>query len=159
MQIRQTDLGGINRNRRQHCRRFLLFCRLRIRLWIRRIVSGLVSRLELLQETHVVLGEHAQVGHVIFQVGDAFDTQTKGVTRINGAVYAAGFKHIGVYHATTKDFNPTCMLAESTALAATDVARDVHFCAWFGEWEIAWAQADVGVGTEKFACKGEQHLF
>ena len=112
-----------------------------------------------MQETHVVLGEHTQVGHVIFQVGDAFDAQAKGVARINGAVYAAGFKHIGVYHATTKDFNPTRVLAETTALAAADVARDVHFGTWFGEGEIAWTQADVGVGAEKFASKGEQHLF
>ena len=116
----------------------------------------LVSRLELLQETNIVLGEHTQVGHVIFQVGDAFDAQTKGVTRINGAVYAAGFKHIGVYHATTKDFNPTRVFAKTTALATADVARDVHFCTWFGEGEIAWTQADFGVGTEKLASKGEQ---
>ena len=68
------------KNRRQNCQRFkILWCAFAL-IRAAHCKRRLVSRLELLQETNVVLGEHTQVGHVIFQVGDAFDAQTKGVT-------------------------------------------------------------------------------
>lgn len=40
----------------------------------------LVGRFKLFEETSVVLGEHAQVLHLIFQVSDAFHSQTEGVS-------------------------------------------------------------------------------
>ena len=74
--------------------------------------------LELVKETNIVLAEHAQILHHILQVGDALNAKTEGITAINGAVDAAGFKHGRIHHASTQDFDPTRVLAETTALAA-----------------------------------------
>ena len=50
------------------------------------------------------------------------------------------------------------MLAERTAFSATDVAADVHLCAWLGEGEITWAQTYLGVGTEHLLGEEQKHL-
>ena len=50
------------------------------------------------------------------------------------------------------------MLAEVATLTATDVAGDIHLCARFCEWEVARAQADLGICTEHLASEGEEHL-
>lgn len=55
--------------------------------------------LELVEEAHIVLAEHAQVFHHIFQVGNALDAQTEGVAAVHCAVDAAGLEHVGVDHA------------------------------------------------------------
>ena len=50
------------------------------------------------------------------------------------------------------------MLAEVASLATADVAGDIHLCARFCEWEVARAQADLGICTEHLASEGEEHL-
>ena len=50
------------------------------------------------------------------------------------------------------------MLAKVTALAATDVARDVHLSARLCEWEVARTQADLGISTKHLAGEGKEHL-
>ena len=50
------------------------------------------------------------------------------------------------------------MLAESAALAAADMARDVHLGTWLGKGEIAWTKAYLRVGTKHLAGKRQQHL-
>ena len=62
-------------------------------------VLGLVSVLKFTQESHVVLAEHAQVFHHIFEVGNAFNAHAKCVACVNLAVNAAKLKHVGVNHA------------------------------------------------------------
>ena len=81
---------------------------------------------ELTQEAGVVLGEHTKVGHTVFQVSDALHTHTEGIARVLSAVDAAGLEHIRVYHSAAQNLHPAGMLAEAAALAATDVAGDVH---------------------------------
>ena len=48
--------------------------------------------------------------------------ETEGITGIYLAVYAAKLQHVGVNHSAAQDFHPSCMLAESAALTAADVA-------------------------------------
>lgn len=117
-----------------------------------------VCRVELVQEAHIVLGEQTQVGHLVFQVGDALDAEAEGVTAVNLAVYAAKLKHVGVDHAAPEDFHPSRVFAETAAFASADVTRYVHFRARLGEWEVAWAQADFSVGAEQFACERQENL-
>ena len=108
----------------------------------------LISRFKLTQEAGIVLGEHAQVLDLILQVGDTFDAHAEGVARVLGAVDAVELEDVGVNHAAAQDFYPTGTLAERTALAAADVARDVHLGARLGEGEVGGTETDLGVGTE-----------
>ena len=85
-------------------------------------------------------------------------TKTEGVACVHLAVYAARLEHIGVNHSATENFNPTCMLTESTTLATTDVARDVHLGARLCEGEVARAQTNLCVRTKELACEGQEHL-
>lgn len=125
---------------------------------IRMIDVNLFCCNELVEESCVVLREHTEVGNTILQVGDALDTKTKGIACVNLAIDAASLKHIGVYHATAKDFHPTSVLAEATTLAATDMARDVHLGTWLCEREVAWTQTNLCVRTKQLASEGQEHL-
>ena len=117
-----------------------------------------MSRLEFFEEANIVLGEHSKVLDTVFQVGDAFDAHTECEARVNFAVDAASFEHIGVYHTAAQDFHPTGAFAECAALAAAEVARDVHFSRWLGEWEVRRAKTNLGFGTEHFLSEIEQYL-
>jgi hypothetical protein len=90
----------------------------------------------LFEESYVVFGEHSEVFDLVFEVGDAFDTHTECVTAIYFRVDATGFEYVRVGHTTTENFNPTSVFAEWATFATADVARDIHFGRWFGEWEV-----------------------
>ena len=81
-------------------------------------LSCLVRALELVQEACVILREHAQVFHLILQVGDTFYAHAEGVALVNGAVDAVGIQHSGVYHSTAKNLYPSRVFAERTALSS-----------------------------------------
>ena len=85
-----------------------------------------LSQFKLLQEAQIVLEEQPQVVDAVFQHGNALHTHAEGKACVFLWVDAAGNENIGVAHAATKDFNPTSMLADVAAFAATDVARDIH---------------------------------
>ena len=114
--------------------------------------------LELVKEADIVLAEHAQVLHHVFQVGDALYTQSEGITAIDLAVDAAGLKHGGIYHAATQDLDPAGVLAETAALATTQHAGDVHLGTGLGEGEVTGTQADLGLGAEQLLGKVQEHL-
>ena len=114
--------------------------------------------MELLKETHIVFGEHSEVLHLVFEVGDTLYAHTEGIACVDAAVNAVGLKHVGVHHSATEDFHPACLLAEGTTLAAADIAGDVHLGAGFGEGEVGGTQTNLGVGTKHLAGKGEEHL-
>ena len=107
-----------------------------------------VGGFELLEETGVVLGEETEVADAILQVGDALDTHTEGVARVDLRVNTAEFKHVGIDHATAEDLHPTGMLAEAATFTATDEAGYVHLCRRLCEGEVGGAQTDAGVWAE-----------
>lgn len=113
---------------------------------------------ELIEESYVVLGEQTEVFHLIFQVCDAFDTHTEGISLVNVRVDAVRFEDVGVNHSASEDLHPSGMLAESTAFAAADVAGNVHFCRRFGEGEVGRTEADLGVCAKHLAGEGEKYL-
>ena len=115
---------------------------------------ALLGSHKLVQEACVVLREHTEVSNAIFEVCDALDAKTECVAGVNLAVDAASLEHIGVYHATAKNLNPACVLAETAALAAADVARDVHLGTWLGEGEVARTQTYLCVWAEQLTCEG-----
>ena len=117
-----------------------------------------MSRLEFFEEANIVLGEHSKVLDTVFQVGDSFDAHTECEARVNFAVDAASFEHIGVYHTAAQDFHPTGAFAECASLAAAEVARDVHFSRWLSEWEIRRTKTNLCVWAEHFLCEVEKHL-
>lgn len=97
----------------------------------------LVGRNELVEEAYIVLREHTQVGYTILQVGDTLDAKTESVAGVHLAIDAASLEHVRVDHTATQNLYPASVLAETAALTATNVARDVHFCAWLCEGEVA----------------------
>ena len=105
----------------------------------------LVGRNELVEEAYVVLREHTQVGYTILQV-------------VHLAIDAASLEHVRVDHTATQNLYPTSVLAETAALTATNVARDVHLCAWLCEGEVARTQTNLCVRPEELACESEKHL-
>ena len=110
------------------------------------------------QESHIVLAEHAQILDHVLEVGDALNSHTKGVAGVHFAVDATQVEHVGVDHAAAQNLDPACVLAEATALAATQHARNIHLGAGLGEREIAWAKAYLCVGAKELLGKIEQHL-
>ena len=96
----------------------------------------LVGGFELFEETGVVFREEAEVVDAVLQVGDALNTHAESVAGINLGINAALVEYVGVDHATAKDLDPACVLAEATTLATADEARDVHLGAGLGEWEV-----------------------
>ena len=113
---------------------------------------------ELQQEPAVVFREQAQILHLILEVCDAFDTHAESESCIFLAVDAAGFKHVGVYHAAAEYLYPACTLAERTSLASAEIAGDIHLGRRLGEREIARTQTDFGIGTEHLAGKVKKRL-
>ena len=98
--------------------------------------SYLVCALKHFEEPDIIFAEQTQVLYLILEVCDALDSHAKCISRICLAVNATQFKHVGVYHSATKNFNPTGVLAERTSFSATDVATNVHFGTGLSEWEI-----------------------
>ena len=119
----------------------------------------MAARLELFQETGVVFREHAQILHLVFQIGDTFDTHAESISCIDAAVYAVGFEYGRVYHAASENFHPSGVLAEGTALSTADVATDVHFGRRFREGEIRRTETYFRVFAEHFLCEEQQDLF
>lgn len=117
-----------------------------------------VGGFELLKEADIVLGEHAEVLDLIFQVGYALHTHTEGETAVDLGVDAAGFEHIRVDHAAAEDFDPACVLAERAPLAAAEVAGDIHLCRRLGEGEVARTQTDFGLRAEHFLSEVKKGL-
>ncbi len=113
----------------------------------------------MLQKSYVVFGEHAQVFHAIFQVGDALHAHAECVTSVLFRIDAASLKHVGVDHAAAENFDPTRVFAEVATFAAAQVARNVHLGAWFGEWEVRWTQANLRLFAKHLFGKIEQCLF
>ena len=109
--------------------------------------------LELVKEAYIVLAEHAQVLHHVFQVGDALHAKAESIATVHRAIDAAGFKHGGIYHAAAQNLDPTRVLAETATLAATQHAGNVHLGTRLGEREVAGAQTNLGLGAEQFLGK------
>lgn len=93
----------------------------------------LVGSFEFLEEACVVFGEHAEVFHLIFQVGDSLHAHSEGISAVFLAVDAVILQYGRIYHAATEYFHPSRAFAEGASLAAADVAADVHFGRWFRE--------------------------
>ena len=116
-------------------------------------------RLEFVKEPHIVFGEHAQVLHSVFQVGDAFYSHAERIAGVFFAVDSACVEHIGVDHTASEYFHPSGVLAESASLSAADMAGYVHFGRRLGEWEVRRTEAYLRALSEHLACKVEQRLF
>ena len=105
---------------------------------VRRFMGPVVleCRVELVEETHVVLEIEAQVFHAVFEHRDAFNTHAEGEARVFFGVYAVCPQYVGVNHAAAHDFEPAGTLAHRAALAPAEVARYVDLGRRFGEGEI-----------------------
>src|SRR5260370_5818817 len=109
---------------------------------------------KLLQETHVVLEERAQVVDAVAEHGEAVDAHAEGVTGELLRVVAHAGEHVGVHHAGAQHFQPAGVLADLAAAPAAERMRDVHLGGRVGEGEVARAQARLDLGAE--AGRGER---
>ena len=54
-----------------------------------------MNMFKFLEESHVILAEHAQVFYHIFEVSNALNAHTKGIASVNLAVDTTKLKYIG----------------------------------------------------------------
>ena len=73
--------------------------------------------LELPQEAHVAFDQHAQVGHVVLQAGDALHPHAEREAGVLLRVDARHGQHVRIHHAAAEDLQPAGALAEAAALA------------------------------------------
>ena len=114
--------------------------------------------LELPQEAYVVLEVQPQVLDLPLEHGDALNAHSESESGVLLGVDAAGVEDVGIHHSGAHDLEPACALADVAALAAADVAADVHFGAGLGEGEVGWTHADLGIGTEHLAYEDQDAL-
>ena len=79
-----------------------------------------ICRLKLVQKSNIILKIESQIVYPVLKHGGAFYAHAKGKASIFFAVDAGGFQNIRVDHATSKDFEPSGVFTDITALAATD---------------------------------------
>ena len=111
--------------------------------------SFLHRGLEFAEEADVVLEVEAEVLDLPFEHGDALHAHSEGETGVLLGVDAAGFQDVGIHHTGTHDLQPTGALADVAALAAADVAADVHFGAGLGKGEVGGAHTDPNISRTK----------
>ena len=108
--------------------------------------------MELLQEAHVVFEEQAQVLHAIAKHGEAFNTETEGITGVFGGVDAGVFEHLRVNHAAAQYFQPL----DGTVFIAAPL--DIHLGGRLSEREVRGAETNLKIVTlEEDAQEVHQH--
>jgi hypothetical protein len=92
--------------------------------FIKQVMSKtfLISLFELLQETHVVFEEEAQVVYLVFQHGDAFYSHSESKSGVFTVVYITGLEHVRINHAATENFDPTGIFTDITSFTAANIA-------------------------------------
>src|SRR5579871_4859278 len=65
------------------------------------------------EPTHVGLEEGAQVGHAVFEHGDAIDAYAPGKALVLVGIEAAIFQHIRMHHAAAQNLHPIVAFAET----------------------------------------------
>src|SRR5882724_11332027 len=85
-----------------------------------------VERLEavMAKPAHVVLEQLAQIGHAVFQHGDAVDAHAPGKALIDVGINAAGAQHVLMHHAATENLHPVLAFAKAD-LALVAAALDI----------------------------------
>ncbi len=113
------------------------------------------TALELAQEAHIAFKQHAQVGHVVLQAGNALDAHAEGEAGVHLGVDARHAKDVRVHHAAAQDLDPTGALAHAALLAvvqmagaAAHAAAHVGFSGRLGEREVMCAEAGFALGAE-----------
>ena len=105
-------------------------------------------------------GEHvAQVGHAVFEHGEAIDAHAPGEALIFLRVDAASLQHVRMHHAAAEDFQPR-LAGPDLQLAFFPRTAHVHFGGRLGEREVV--RAELGrhaVGLEEARDEGFQHPF
>ena len=95
----------------------------------------------------------------VFEHGDTFDAHAEGEARIFLRIDAVGLQYVGVDHAAAQNLQPARALADRTALAAAEVARDVDLGRGFGEGEVRRTHPDGRLFAEEFFGEEQQRLF
>lgn len=115
--------------------------------------------IELFQEAQIVFEIETEVADLVFEHSHALDAHTEGETGVLVAIYPTCLQDIGVDHTAAKDFEPAGAFADVAALAAADIARDIHLGRRFGKGEVGGAKANLGLFAEHFFGEIEEGLF
>src|SRR6266851_6915148 len=76
------------------------------------------------EPAHVRLEERTQVGHAVFEHGDAVDPETPGKALVLVRIEPAILEHVRVHHAAAENLQPILALAEAD-LALVAAALDI----------------------------------
>ena len=132
-----------------------MFCLRALSLYINNVLpcAG-----ELVEEADIVLGEHAEVLHLVLQVRDALDAHAESVASIDAAIDAVCVENCRIYHAAAKYLKPTTAFTHRAALASANGTADIHLGRGFREGEVAWAETNLCLRSEELLGKEEEHL-
>ena len=114
--------------------------------------------MELLEETHIVLEEVADVIDTVAKHRNALDAHTESVAAVLLGIDAIVLEDRRIDHAATENLEPTRAFADAAAFAAAESAADIHLGRRLGEGEIGWAETDLDVGAEHLLSEIEEHL-
>ena len=119
----------------------------------------LLSGLKLLQKSHIIFKEKAQIVDLVFKHGYTLNTHTESEAGILLSIYFTIFHYGGVYHTATTDLYPTGVFTHRAALAAAHKARYIHFGTRLGEGKEGRPEAYIYIAPEHFLGKIEHGLF
>ena len=124
-----------------------------------RLCAISTCRLKFRKESHIVLTEHAQILHPVFEVCDSLYAHAERIAGIYIRVNAARAEHIRVYHSASENLNPSCAFTEGTPFASAKVAAYVHLGRRLCKGEVRGTQANLCLRPEHLFRKIEKHLF
>lgn len=121
--------------------------------------KSLKNIVELAEEAEIVFEIESEVADLIFKHSHTFDAHTESEAGIEFGIDTRGAEDVRVDHTAAENFEPASTLANIAALAATDVARDIHLCRRFGKGEIRRAETYLCLFAEHFLSEIEEGLF
>ena len=97
--------------------------------------------------------------NLVFQHGQAFDSDSKGVAAEFVRVVIDKFKNTRVDHTGAAAFDPAGGFADPAALSLTEDATDIHFGAGFGKGKIGGTEPQFNVWGEQSLIEEGQYPF
>src|SRR5690606_10016967 len=73
------------------------------------------GRCELIEETHVVLPVHTQIGNAVDELCDTLHAHAEGEAAVHFRIDTTVGEHRRIHHAATHDLHPTAVFAEVAA--------------------------------------------
>src|SRR5262249_37415647 len=103
---------------------------------------------ELIKESDVVLKQQPDVIYFVHQSRHPVDAKPKRESGELFRVNPHALEHMGMYHATTAQLDPTGVFADPAPRPAAYKAGKVEFRGRFGKWKVRWPESSSQLWPE-----------